>query len=527
MTDFTVTSLDAAGLRRDALESSLQYGRRPQVRGYSNQGFAAGEVGGYNTNWNPIAQHADTEFEFNHQYVLARSYEQHRNNPLCYGPTNVLAECVGELVPTSLAKDPATRRILQEAWSEWCEQAGSDGVSDWSMICRQWVGAAAQGGDVGISYEHRPELGGRISLRVKLHDAYLINSPIDPANDETTRLGVVYKQGVESAYYVAREDAFSLSRSGFYRFDRVRNGRPNFTLFRRPDATRRPGQSRSAPIAATVLNELKDLADYRRAVVRGAAKRARLVQTIKSPSPEDVEKFFRRIRNAEAAGEKDTAAALRESLKPTLVTTPDAATMNIPNYMEVVTTNPDVTDTGYPAYVNSNLKIVAGAWLLPFEVAFQIWEEANYSRAQILAMQKGQTAKIWRKAMTPVATICWRLMVQYLLANEPSLKFSPDLMNVAWHGPNQEYMDIQTEVASEAEGRATGVLSPQEAARRTNRDAFQIEAERLDFVVERKKMLADRSLTEKDVADAFAPVKEKPVAAAPAPTPAPKQKETP
>lgn len=515
MTGSYIERLDARSVAEDSLAPSLRFGRRPEVRGYSNQGFAGGDNDGYNANWSPIARHPDLEFEVNHHAVLARSYEQHRNNSFAYGPTNVLAAAVGELMPTSLVEDPETKKRLEGSWHEWCIRAGADNDATWDELCLQWVGAALMGGDLGIGLEHRPDLGGATPLRIKLHDAYLINSPMDPFADETVRLGVAYRRGVLSAVYVAKEDAMTLSRSGFNRFEIDRNGRPNFRLFRRPDATRRPGQSRSTPVVAACLNKLKDLSDFDRSHVRGAAKRSRHVNTLKSPDPDQVEKFFRKIEALRSSGMTDAATALRESARPTLVTTPDAATMNIPNYMSVETTSPDVTDSGYKDFVMTNLQSTAPCWGLPYEVAYQIWENASYSRAQILTLQKGTTAKLWRQKMSPIATTIWRLHVQYMLASDRKIKFAPGLMDVRWHGPAQEYMDMETEVSAEADGRASGVMSPQEAARRTGRDAFQIERERMEFVAWRKKQLVAFDLTEDDFNNAFGEVKEKPSAAAP------------
>ena len=122
---------------------------------------------------------------------------------------------------------------------------------------------------------------------------------------------------------------------------------------------------------------------------------------------------------------------------------------------------------------------------------------------------------LWRQKMSPIATTLWRLHVQYMLANDRKIKFVPGLMDVRWHGPAQEYMDMETEVSAESDGRASGVMSPQEAARRTGRDAFQIERERMEFVAWRKERMAEFGLTEEDFNNAFGEVKEKPSAAAP------------
>lgn len=495
MIEFSSTTLDRDSLRAQQFTESILFGRRPRVAAYSNQGYAGGNVDDYERNWVPLARHPDSELIISRNYLLARCYEQNRNNILASGPTEVLATAVGELMPTSMAADPESRKILERSWREWCEQAGSDGVSTWGETCESMVGSCAQAGDVGVQFDHRPDLGGPHPLRINLIDGYRIASPSDPSSKETERFGVVYDRGAETAYYVAREDATTLGRAGFYRFDRIRNGRPNFTLLRRPDSTRRPGQSRGTPICARVLTELKELADYRRAAVRSAGKRARLTAIIEAGDPAAVKKYFDNIARAEQTNPSE-ANALREGSKPTLTTTPDAATLTLPPHQKFIHAPTDTTDSGYDTFVYTNLKIIANEWQLPFEVAYQIWQDASYSRARILYLREGVTAKRWRTRMTPVANTVWRLHVQYMLAKEKTLKFSPDLFDVRWHGHTQEYMDLAVEISAEAEARRTGVMSPQTAAERTGRDS-EVEMDRTIAHVKRFK--------EKSLAEGLAP----------------------
>lgn len=515
MIDFDVQSLDRATLEAEALLSPRSFGRRPRVAGYASSGYAGGQYSGYNANWVPMARHADSELSIDLQNTWARSYEQHRNNVMVYGPTEVLAESVGEMMPTLGSDvDPGVATMLLDSWREWAEQAGSDGVSTWSDLCEQIVGSSCQAGDVGVSYENRPELGGVHPLRVNLIDAYRIGSPLDANETRTIRLGVEYSQGVETAYYVAKEDSYTLSREGFYRFERVRNGVPNFSLFRRPDASRRPGQSRGTPITTTILNEVKELGDYRRAMVRGAGKRSRLTSILQSGDPDAVNKYFQRIKQAESSGNFEEAMALRAGLKPNLITTPDASTLNIPNFMTVKDTPTDVTDSGYPTFVTTNLQLVANAWQLPFEVAYQIWQDASYARARILYLRQGTTARRWRVRMTPVATNVWRLHVQNMIARDKTIRLKPNLtrgiMRVDWHGRTQEYMDLRTEVSAEAEARKSGVMSPQSSARRLGRDAISELRESVKYAKKRQEIMKEEEVSEEEMSAAFGPVSEKP-----------------
>jgi capsid protein len=460
-----------------------------------------------------MARHPDLELAYSRNYLIARSLEQHRNNIMVSGPTEVLASAVGEMIPTSLAKDPGVREVLEEGWREWAQKAGSDGVSTWGEICEQVVGSACQTGDVGIQYDHNTQLGGITPLRINVVDGYRIATPMGFAGDATVRFGVETKRGAEDAYWVARENASTLSREGFYRFDRVRNGRPNFSLFRRPEAVRRAGQTRSTPICAACLLELKEVGDYDRATVRGAVKRSRVTTIIKGGDPAAIAKYFQTMKTKRAT-DPDEATALEEGTKVRLVRTPDGATLILPNYMDYEATPNDSTDSGYESFIMTRLKKIANAWMLPFEVAYQIWADANFARARLHYLRESKTANRWRTRMASgFANNTWGLHAQYMAAADKAIKLTPDILRAEWRGSSAEYMDLAGEIAAEAEARQTMVMSPQTMARRTGRDADREMRLSLEFVAKVKKEMEDRGLTNADFEIAFGPVNNRNAAA--------------
>jgi capsid protein len=294
----------------------------------------------------------------------------------------------------------------------------------------------------------------------------------------------------------------------------MRNGRMNFSLFRRPDAVRRAGQTRSTPICAACLLELKEVGDYDRATVRGAVKRSRVTTIIKGGDPAAIAKYFQTMKTKRTT-DPEEAAALEEGTRVRLVRTPDGATLILPNYMDYEATPTDSTDSGYEPFIMTRLKKIANAWQLPFEVAYQIWQDANFARARIHYLREGATANRWRSRMASgFANNTWGLHVQYMAAADKAIKITPDILLAKWHGRSAEYMDMATEISAEAEARQTLVVSPQTMARRTGRDADREMKLSLEFVESVKKEMAARGLTNADFEIAFGPVNNRNAAAA-------------
>lgn len=502
-----VRFLDAQGYAEREISE-----RSARIQGYSNEGFAGADpLDTYNSRWTPYARDPNIELERHLRYAWARSYEQHRNNAMVYGPTDVLATAVGELIPNPKVSDPDIRARLLDGWEEFRKQASSDGVTTWGDLCQRIVGAACQGGDVGVSFEIRKDISKQMPVRLALHDAYLINTPYNLDTTETVKIGVVYDQGREVAYYRAKTES-PQGRTDYYRFLADNEGQPNFRLFRRPTANRRPSQTRVEPAPTSVLRQAKEIEDYRRAFVRGAGKRERLALILKSPDPGVTESLFAKIKMAQDQNNPKLADALRAGSRPNSVTTPDAVTYNIPNSTDVVFPPVDNIDSQYPPYIMMELKTLVIPWGLPWEIAYLILGGASYSTARILSLRSGATAQRWITGMgSYIGDPTWRLVVQQLVARDRKLRLQDgaDLYRVDWHGRAQEYQDIGREVSAEAEARANSIMSPQSAARRTGNDAMQILEEQAQYVSRRKEMMVKYNITEDEWNATFAPSKDK------------------
>lgn len=482
---------------------------RPQA---FSQGYRLGSTeDAWDRNWTPRPSLPDTELARHMTYMWGRSYDLHRNNGYVSGPTTRLAALVGELVPQFLTSDVEERDALSALWQEWSQQAGSDGVTSWAMLCEMLVGNACQGGDVLCLFDDRPELGGPIPLRINLVDAWRVAYPSDKDKDgKSVVMGVKRDRGMEIGYFVSRDGG-----GDPYYFARELDGRPGAVLFRRPDPTRRPGQTRSTPIATPYLNNIKDAWDHERHHSRTAGDRARMKAILQASDVQEIKKIFQEARQAEAAGNTEEARLIRQTAKATVVETPDAATMILPKWADYKATPTETVDPNFTGYMKGQLQAVAPGWGLGHEVAFLRMEEANFARAKIHFMQAGSEVKRWvRDIGAQLGRNLITLLVQYAWAYG-YLKKKPTATatRVDWHGLPIEYMDIGSEVSAYADAKATGIMSPQAIARRGNTSWELTLREDMEYVAAHKALKEKLGLSDEDIASALGARKAAPTTA--------------
>ena len=483
--------------------------KRAKAQGLIGQGYRLGSTDDpWDRNWNPLPSLPDTELSRHMTYMWGRSYDLHRNNGYVAGPSTRLAGLVGELVPQFLTKDATERAELSRLWGLWAPQAMSDGVGSFAMFCELLVGNACQGGDVLVPLEHREEIeDGPIPLRVNLVDAWRVaNSESKDKDGKTISLGVKKDKGVEVGYFVSRDDG-----NAPYYFPRIKNGRPGAVLFRRPDPLRRPGQSRSTPIATAYLNNIKDAWDHERAHTRTAGSRARMKAILQATDVEGIKKIFQAAKEAEAT-DPEMARIIRQSAKATTVETPDATTMILPKWAEYKATPTDTVDPNFTTYMKGQKEAVAPGWGFGREIAFLEMGDANFARARIHFMQAQSEVKRWiRDIASQVGRPLIKLFVQYAwaygyLSKEPTAEAT----DVAWHGLPVEYMDLGNEVSAYADAKASGIMSPQAISRRSNTDWELTLREEMDYALAWKNLKEEFGLSDEDIASALGVRKEAP-----------------
>lgn len=473
----------------------------PKAQGLS-QGYALGSTEDpWNRNWVPLPSLPDTELSRHQSFMWGRSYDLHRNNGFVAGPSTRLAALVGELVPQFKSSNVQERDALTKLWKSWARQATSDGVGSWAMFCETLVGNACQGGDVLCLFDHRPELGGKIPLRLKQVDAWRVGHLSEVDKDgKKIALGVKKDRGMEIGYYVTRENG-----DAPYYFERIRDGRPGAVLFRRPDPLRRPEQSRATPIATAYLSEVKDAWDHARHHSRSAGSRARQKAILQAGDPQEIKKIFQAAKQAEDAGNADEARLIRQSAKASVVETPEASTLILPKWADYKATPTDTVDPSFTEYMKGQLQSVAPGWGLGHEVAYLRMEEANFARARIHFMQAQSEVKRWiRDIGTMIGDPLIQLFVQYAWAHG-YLEQDPtdEATDVEWHGLPVEYMDLGAEISAYGDGQVTGVMSPQAIARRNNTDWETTLTERIEFARRHRDLMKQYGLTDQDLNSAF------------------------
>lgn len=477
---------------------------KAKAQGLSSDGYSLGSNDDpWNRNWHPTSAPADQILTRNMRYMLARSFDLHRNNQLVAGPSSVLAGLIGEITPEFLTSDPEERDELYALWEEFAPLAGADGVTTWAQICERLWGNGCQAGNVLVSYDHRPELEGPIPLKINLLDAQRLNYPSD--RDKANRrvvMGVAMEKGVHMGYYVENPED---PESPYY-FERIRNGRPNARLFYRPDVLFRPGQVRATPIGVASMPDIKDTWEYGRHTVRTAHSKARHKATMKSPNPQDLAKIFAAAKDAEEKGNLELAKALKQSARAIVAETPEATVLMLPNWAEYLDTPKDtVGGSEFADFTEEKNKTSVTGWGLPYEIGHRRWGDANYARARILMVQAGKEVSRWvRDAKDTFGRDVIKLLVQYGWAHgHLTKKPTKDSYKVSWRSAPNEYLDLNSEVDALSTAKATGIMSPQGIARRSNQDAMVLMREQLEFARAFRDEAKRLRLTEEDIAMAL------------------------
>lgn len=475
-----------------------------KVQGLAGDGYSLGSTDDqWNRNWFPTTAPPDQVLARHMRYMLARSYDLHRNNQLVAGPSAVLAGLIGEITPEFLTSDLKERDELYAIWEEFAPLAGADGVTTWAQICDRMWGNAEQAGNVLASYDHRPDLEGPFPFKINLIDAQRLNYPSD--RDKAGRrvvMGVAMDKGVHMGYYVENSE----DPENPYYFERIRNGRPNARLFYRPDPLFRPGQVRATPIGVASMADIKDTWDFGRHTVRTVHSKARLKATMKAPNPQELAKIFAAARTADERGDHEEARALRQSARAIVAETPEAAILMLPSWAEYLETPKDTVGGGeFAEFVGEKTKTSVTGWGLPYEIGHRRWGDANFARARILMIQAGQEVSRWvRDAKDTFGRDVIKLLVQYAWAHGYlTKKPTKDTYKVQWRAAPNEYLDLNSEVDALSTAKATGIMSPQGIARRSNQDAMVVMREQLEFAKEFRDEAKRLELTEEDIAMAL------------------------
>jgi len=485
--------------------SKRAYGRRITSPMAMTSPFDGAATDAYSSRYTMQSQHPDQDAAQALPVLRARAVDLYRNDPLAYAVLSTIRRGVVGTGPRPrfLAESETVRSALSTLWAEWRGSAGWDGVSSWTDVNNGTCDASNLSGDVLILW---PDVGDGTGPKIDLVDASRLDTPSDRTPEcATCRLGVGYdRYGRVLGYYVRKSEGpdFGGTRDDFNWFPRFRNGRLNASLFRRPSVGR-PRQSRGLPLLTPAIHDLKDLREYRKTEVRRATQAAKHTLIIETPDPKQISDAF---ENAEAVGQGDSIDHL---LGRSYGNIPDASMIALGLGEKATVANPPPVNGGTGEYLTAMLRAVAGCTDLPFEEAFSLYANLNYSNARTIRQMAQAVYVGWRASLE--AALCAptaSLLVQYWWANGllGRIPWSPDLVRVKWDWDRPEWVDPQKEVGSNADSIATGQKSILDVCAAQGKDAYAILEQNLAYEKKEAEMRASMGLPPKVVRRGVGPV---------------------
>ena len=485
--------------------SKRAYGRRITSPMAMTSPFDGAATDAYSSRYTMQSQHPDQEAAQALPVLRSRAVDLYRNDPLAYAVLSTIRRGVVGTGPRPrfLVASEEVRTTLSTLWAEWRGSAGWDGVSSWTDVNNGTCDASNLSGDVLILW---PDVGDGTGPKIDLVDASRLDTPSDRTPEcATCRLGVGYdRYGRVLGYYVRKSEGpdFGGTRDDFNWFPRFRNGRLNASLFRRPSVGR-PRQSRGLPLLTPAIHDLKDLREYRKTEVRRATQAAKHTLIIETPDPKQISDAF---ENAEAVGQGDSIDHL---LGRSYGNIPDASMIALGLGEKATVANPPPVNGGTGEYLTAMLRAVAGCTDLPFEEAFSLYANLNYSNARTIRQMAQAVYVGWQASLeAALCTPTTSLLVQYWWANGllGRIPWSPDLVRVKWDWDRPEWVDPQKEVGSNADSIATGQKSILDVCAAQGKDAYAILEQNLAYEKKEAEMRASMGLPPKVVRRGVGPV---------------------
>lgn len=374
--------------KRNSLRGRLALGMKAlgQTVAKSAQGaaMAIGGYGGLNggyeggrrdtrrtRNWRPGQGSAATDILPDLAELRGRTRDLDRNHPITHGALNTRANGIvgGGLQLRSvidakvlgLGEDPDRVEELQytieREWEIFEEEADFTGQLHLKDLQWQWIHSIDESGDIGIARRYRKRLGDTYGTRLVTIEADRISNPHRQADTELVQGGVeLSAAGEVLGYHVSDRHPGTLRGVLSWSLVPRRGAGSGLRQFILAGKRSRPGQVRGVPIAAVVVETLKQLGDYTNAEIKAAINDAYLFAFEQMPSEVDDEGQPIIIR---PDGETDAAGELTlEDL--TITTLPPGSTVNVKT--------PSRPNTGFDKFVMAFCKYIGAGLGLPYEV---------------------------------------------------------------------------------------------------------------------------------------------------------------
>lgn len=300
---------------------------------------------------------------------------------------------------------------------------------------------------------------GAIRARVQLIDPHQVATPPRYSDgkvhgDRRVVLGCVLDTlDIEIGYYIRKSGASGDSDEDFFflpRFDPI-TGRFISLLVRRPGSTF-PGQLRSFPMCAPVMNEINDLAKLCESVVQAGITKNLLAIMLKTSDPAAARQS---VGNIGPDGKPIVVPWARQAV-PVGRIAPGSITMLPPDADPTVVSHAGNADL--VASIKMNLQLIAAGVNIPYEVLLKSFLGINFSGGKLTLDGLRRMVNLWNGAIErPWKLIYrWVLIEHYLLQGRVPTEAE---LTCNWIGASMPDPDPQKTANANAMNIANGIDS--------------------------------------------------------------------
>lgn len=398
--------------------------------------------------------------------LRGRSRDLERNQPLALGAIQTKTNGVvgGGLKLRSvldhkvLGITPEQKVDLQyQIEREWdlfeaeCDFTGQQHFKDLQRLIYR---SARVSGDIGIARRWRKRPGETYGTRIVLIEADRISNPNSTADSDTLQAGVALTDDGEiRGYHVSKRHPGDMRGAPEWRFVPRRGAGSGMLQMILAAQVYRPGQVRGAPLFAPIIEDLKQLGDYREAELKAAINDAFIFAFEEVPAEVDEEGNPILVRSD---GETDAEGEL--TLQDLTITTlPPGSKMNVKK--------PERPNAGFGPFFDAFCKCLGAALELPFEVLLMHFS-SSYSASKG-ALEVARKAFIvdqeWlvRAVIDPIRV--WQFTEMVAAGRFDALGFFDDPLKRAawlgriWLGPTGIQLNPASESTADKTDIETGV----------------------------------------------------------------------
>lgn len=377
------------------------------------------------------------------------------------------------------------RKDLSEIYTNWASSCHVDGQQDLSMVLKQIVSAILMSGDVLVYVTY--DIDSKMP-KIDLIDSASIAEPSKrdwPTGTDCT-LGVQRDSNKKiQGYYIEVEKGKFEYRPCFDKF-----GRFSAMLLKNPYNSGRPGSLRGTPITSTISEMVKQLRKLLDSELQANILKTKQTGILKT-------KFGADAANAGQVIANSIKSQKIRDVGFFIIKDTDDLTMS---------SGQDISNPNITSLTKNYLQQIAAPFNLPYNILFNLFEDATYSTNQTFLQIAWDRTEIWRSyIIINLLEPIYRYIVESAISNgltKSATTYTPDLAKVDFIGKSAVGVRPKDMVEAQDIAVKTGQKSIVQVCNENGQDAYSIMEEQIKFIAERKRLLQEYGVTEAELANA-------------------------